>query len=370
MTLPIANSRAPLVNELGQLTGDALKIILQACTASPQQVTAGHVAVWTNRSTLEDGGVPATGGTVTHTGALTNHALLKGNGAADLSALGSLGTTTTVLHGNAAGDPTFGAVSLTADVSGDLPFSSLVQASAASKLVGRGSAAGAGDFQEIILGTNLSLSGTTLNAAGSGTVTTTGSPASGNLTKFSGATSVTNADLTGDVTTAGGVATTLAVSGVTAATYGDATHIPQLAVDAKGRITSASNIALGAGSGTSAIGITIDGAGAVITTGTKGFVYAPRACTITAVTVLSTDAAVLTGSIVVDIWKAAYASYPPTVANTITASAKPTISSAIKSQDTTLTGWTTNISAGDVLGFHVDSVATVTRVTLQLTVTY
>jgi hypothetical protein len=45
-----------------------------------------------------------------------------------------------------------------------------------------------------------------------GTLTATGSPVSGNLTKFSGATSVTNADLTGDVTTSGGVGTTLAVS--------------------------------------------------------------------------------------------------------------------------------------------------------------
>lgn len=34
------------------------------------------------------------------------------------------GTTTTVLHGNAAGAPTFGAVSLTADVSGTLPNTS------------------------------------------------------------------------------------------------------------------------------------------------------------------------------------------------------------------------------------------------------
>ncbi len=46
--------------------------------------------------------------------------------------------------------------------------------------------------------------------AGAGTVTTTGSPASGNLSKFSGATSITNADLTGDVTTAGTIAATLA----------------------------------------------------------------------------------------------------------------------------------------------------------------
>lgn len=75
-----------------------------------------------------------TGGTVTNTGTLTNHALIKGNGGVDVSALGSLGTTTTVLHGNAAGDPTFAAVSLTADVSGDLPFANLAQGAALSVL--------------------------------------------------------------------------------------------------------------------------------------------------------------------------------------------------------------------------------------------
>ncbi len=64
-------------------------------------------------------------GTVTNTGTLTNHALVKGNGGVDVSALGSLGTTTTVLHGNAAGDPTFGSVSLTADVTGNLPVTNL-----------------------------------------------------------------------------------------------------------------------------------------------------------------------------------------------------------------------------------------------------
>lgn len=53
--------------------------------------------------------------------------------------------------------------------------------------------------------------------AGTGTVTTTGSPVSGNLTKFSGATSITNADLTGDVTTSGSSATTIGAGKVTLA---------------------------------------------------------------------------------------------------------------------------------------------------------
>jgi hypothetical protein len=114
------------------------------------------------------------------------------------------------------------------------------------------------------------------------------------------------------------------------------------------------------------VGITIDGGGGAITTGTKGFVPVEFSGTILSNTLLSTDAAVTSGSIVIDVWKVPFASYPPTVANTITASAKPTLSSATSSQDTTLTGWTTSIVAGDILGFHVDSATTVTRVTLSL----
>ena len=52
---------------------------------------------------------------------------------------------------------------------------------------------------------------TTASACGSsgGSVTATGTPASGNLTEFSGATSITNGNLSGDVTTSGTLATTV-----------------------------------------------------------------------------------------------------------------------------------------------------------------
>lgn len=61
-------------------------------------------------------------GTLASSGALTASAIVLGGGAgATPTVLGSLGTTTTLLHGNAAGAPTFAAVSLTADVSGTLP---------------------------------------------------------------------------------------------------------------------------------------------------------------------------------------------------------------------------------------------------------
>lgn len=108
----------------------------------------------------------------------------------------------------------------------------------------------------------------------------------------------------------------------------------------------------------------IDGGGAAITTGIKGDLEIPFGCVIQRATLLADQS----GSIVIDIWKDTYANYPPTDADSITASAPPTISSATKSQDSTLTGWTTTITAGDILRFNVDSITTVQRVTLSLKV--
>jgi hypothetical protein len=113
---------------------------------------------------------------------------------------------------------------------------------------------------------------------------------------------------------------------------------------------------------TVAIAFVIDGGGSAIATGAKGDLMIPFDCTLESATLLADQS----GSIVIDIWKDAYANYPPASADSITASAKPTLSSAAKSQDTTLTGWTTSVSAGQTLRFNVDSAATLTRVTLIL----
>lgn len=72
---------------------------------------------------------PAGGGGGTPGGATNS---LQYNNAGAFGGLGSLGTTSTVLHGNAAGLPTFGAVSLTADVSGNLPVANLNSGTLAS----------------------------------------------------------------------------------------------------------------------------------------------------------------------------------------------------------------------------------------------
>jgi hypothetical protein len=125
------------------------------------------------------------------------------------------------------------------------------------------------------------------------------------------------------------------------------------------------------GSATRTIGITTDAGGAVLTTGVKGYCYVPYSGTITAITLLSTaSGAPAVGTLTWDIWKVAYGSYPPTVTNTIFGggSTKPNLSTTANYQDTTLTGVTTSITAGDTIGWNIDSVTTFTRCTLQLTV--
>lgn len=108
----------------------------------------------------------------------------------------------------------------------------------------------------------------------------------------------------------------------------------------------------------------IDGGIAVITTGLYGGMEIPFAMTITGWTLLSTDGT--SGSIVVDVWKDTYANFPPTVANTITSTDKPTITSSIKGQNTAVSVWTTSVAKGDILYFNVVSVTSLKRVSLVI----
>ena len=122
--------------------------------------TSGAVSI-TAPSGLTVNGAPA----VTAPAALTLNQLVIGAGGNQAAALGASGTATTVLHGNASGPPTFGPVSLTADVSGRLPYANLTASTAAARLLGRGDG-GAGDWQELTLGTGLGITGTTLSVTG------------------------------------------------------------------------------------------------------------------------------------------------------------------------------------------------------------
>jgi len=105
---------------------------------------------------------------------------------------------------------------------------------------------------------------------------------------------------------------------------------------------------------------TIDGGGSTPTTGSKGFVEVPCNATITRSTILADQS----GSAVVDINKSTYAGFPPTVS--ICAAALPTLSTQQNAQDSTLTGWTTSLTAGDILLFKLNSVTTCQRVQVSL----
>lgn len=116
--------------------------------------------------------------------------------------------------------------------------------------------------------------------------------------------------------------------------------------------------------GVTSITMIRDNDGVELDTGVIGDITVPFDCDITGVTLLGDQS----GSIVVDIWKDTTANYPPTDADSITASAPPTITTDTNSEDTTLSGWTTAVSAGDVLRFNVDSVTDITRIAIILTV--
>ena len=92
-------------------------------------ITSGHCASFASSTVIQDSGGTCGGGGSTPTGTGFIHVtsgtqdgaskLVDLTAATDVAA--NQGTTTTVLHGNAAGQGSFGKVALTADVSGSLP---------------------------------------------------------------------------------------------------------------------------------------------------------------------------------------------------------------------------------------------------------
>lgn len=116
-------------------------------------------------------------------------------------------------------------------------------------------------------------------------------------------------------------------------------------------------------SGTGMLEVIFDGGSAVIGVGTQHDIIVPFDCTLTGWTILADQS----GSIVIDVWRDTYANFAPTDADSLTASAPPTLTTATKAQDLALGDWTSvTLLEGDVLRLNVDSATTVERVTLAL----
>ena len=114
----------------------------------------------------------------------------------------------------------------------------------------------------------------------------------------------------------------------------------------------------------STIQCVFNGGGSALVAGLQSWVRVPYGGTIVEASLMADES----GSCVVDIWNAAFASFPPTIANSICASDLPTLSSAQTETDTTLTGWATAFSTGSVFLFNLTSISTIKELTVYLKV--
>lgn len=117
--------------------------------------------------------------------------------------------------------------------------------------------------------------------------------------------------------------------------------------------------------GTNVIYYVIDGGGLAITDGYKGAIGPlPWNSTLVSASIYGSPQ----GSISVDVWKAPSANFPLTVANSITGGNPLVISNNTKNMNASTVGWTKQFNAGDIVGFKVNSAASITNITIALKV--
>ena len=108
-----------------------------------------------------------------------------------------------------------------------------------------------------------------------------------------------------------------------------------------------------------------------LNTGLAGYMIAPYGGVINGATLVSNTS----GSVVIDIWKCNSSQFDasvthPVAADSICGSSKPTLTSSVIHKDSTLSGWTTAFTGGDIFAFHVDSTSgSIAQITLSLNVT-
>jgi hypothetical protein len=109
--------------------------------------------------------------------------------------------------------------------------------------------------------------------------------------------------------------------------------------------------------------LVVDGNGQVPSAGVCGDDFIPPACSLQYWVLQANEA----GSLVLDVWARAFeVNNPPTAADSITASAQPSLDSAQSSTDSSLMGWTKDLAAQTALRYNIVSCATLTRFTFTL----
>jgi len=110
------------------------------------------------------------------------------------------------------------------------------------------------------------------------------------------------------------------------------------------------------------LNIMLDGVGSTLAPGVAGDVQIPSGFTITGWDLVADQV----GSLTLDVWRDTYGVFPPTIADTITGTEKPRLTSEVKNQDLALTTWSTALAAEQWLRVNVDTAVNVTRATLTL----
>jgi len=115
----------------------------------------------------------------------------------------------------------------------------------------------------------------------------------------------------------------------------------------------------GASSQTGSFGAAWDGQGGTVTTGNTVYKINTVSGSIRGWNILATGT---NPTCTIDVWKVAYGTSLPTVTNSITGSSTPALSTGNAIRSTTLTGWTTALTPGDIFAFNVNAVSAATKI--------
>ncbi len=200
----------------------------------------------------------------------------------------------------------------------------------------------------------------TLTTPNLGTPTTLiGTNISGTAASLTAGNVTTNANLTGVITSIGNATSIASQTGTGTKFVVDTSPTlvtPLLGTPTSGVLTNCTGTASGLTAGnatlTEGIPFTFDGGGLVIANGSVSTKVIEYACTITGITLLSK----ISGSIILDVKKCTYAGYPGSLASIV--GTVPQLSSGNTYKDTTLSSWSTSVSAGDIIEVSINGVPT------------